>query len=131
MPEGTEVVANPTLAGTESELTGLQVGSTKYKIGSGRGHKVVIYLRSDFEDDISVRYTTPEYKEERVDLQHGRNVLENVAIINEISTGGGYYLDEFQGYVYFNGTFAEFDPSEWQNDYEKGLIVTDLEFSIN
>ena len=29
---GTQVVANPTLAGTESALSGLQVGSTKYKI---------------------------------------------------------------------------------------------------
>ena len=29
------VVANPTLAGTESDLTGLQVGNTKYKVPSG------------------------------------------------------------------------------------------------
>ena len=29
---GTEVVANPELAGTESDLTGLQVGETKYKV---------------------------------------------------------------------------------------------------
>lgn len=32
---GTEVVANPTLAGTEADLTGLQVGDTKYKVPSG------------------------------------------------------------------------------------------------
>ena len=30
---GTEVVANPTMAGTEGDLTGLQVGDTKYKVG--------------------------------------------------------------------------------------------------
>ena len=35
IPEGTEVVANPTLAGTESALTGLQVGDTKYAVVSG------------------------------------------------------------------------------------------------
>lgn len=29
------VIANPTLAGTEAELTGLQVGDTKYKVGGG------------------------------------------------------------------------------------------------
>lgn len=34
---GTSVTANPTLAGTEAALTGLQVGSTKYKIESGGG----------------------------------------------------------------------------------------------
>lgn len=32
-----DLVANPTLAGTESDLTGLQVGDTKYKVGGG-GH---------------------------------------------------------------------------------------------
>ena len=32
---GTEVVANPTLAGTEADLTGIQVGETKYKVPSG------------------------------------------------------------------------------------------------
>ncbi|MBQ3330814.1 MAG: hypothetical protein IJG87_06515 [Ruminococcus sp.] len=34
---GTNVVANPTLAGTEADLVGLQVGDTKYKIPSGGG----------------------------------------------------------------------------------------------
>lgn len=34
---GTTVVANPTLAGTEAELTGLQVGNTKYKVPQGGG----------------------------------------------------------------------------------------------
>ena len=33
--EGTVVVANPTLAGTEADLVGLQVGSTKYKVPEG------------------------------------------------------------------------------------------------
>lgn len=32
---GTEVIANPTLIGTEEDLTGLQVGETKYKVPSG------------------------------------------------------------------------------------------------
>lgn len=30
---GSEVIANPTLAGTESELVGIQVDDTKYKVG--------------------------------------------------------------------------------------------------
>lgn len=32
--DATKVVANPTLAGTEAALTGLEVGDTKYKVGS-------------------------------------------------------------------------------------------------
>jgi hypothetical protein len=34
---GTNVVANPTLAGTEADLEGLQVGDTKYKVDGGGG----------------------------------------------------------------------------------------------
>ena len=30
-----DVVANPTLAGTEADLEGIQVGNTKYKVGGG------------------------------------------------------------------------------------------------
>ena len=33
--ETSEVVANPTLAGTEASLTGVQIGSTKYKVPEG------------------------------------------------------------------------------------------------
>lgn len=36
---GTTVVANPTLAGTEADLTGLQVGDTKYKVPAGGGRR--------------------------------------------------------------------------------------------
>ena len=38
---GTEVVANPTLAGTETDLTGLEVAGTKYKVPSGGGTEVI------------------------------------------------------------------------------------------
>lgn len=34
---GTNVVANPTLSGTETVLTGLQVGNTKYAVPQGSG----------------------------------------------------------------------------------------------
>lgn len=39
---GTTVVANPTLAGTEADLTGLQVGDTKYKVGGSSGGGVLV-----------------------------------------------------------------------------------------
>lgn len=39
---GTTVTANPTLAGTEADLTGLQVGDTKYKVGGGSGGGVLV-----------------------------------------------------------------------------------------
>lgn len=58
--EGTEVIANPTLAGTESALTGLQVGDTKYKIESGGGklyvHRVKL-AAGNLDDAISFTAT--------------------------------------------------------------------------
>lgn len=39
--KGTEVVANPSLAGTESDLTGLEVAGTKYKVPTGAGTEVI------------------------------------------------------------------------------------------
>src|SRR5699024_10700168 len=38
---GTTVVANPTLSGSEAELTGLEVAGTKYKVPSGGGGGIV------------------------------------------------------------------------------------------
>lgn len=37
-----QVKANPTLAGTESDLTGLEVGGTKYKVPSGGGGALTV-----------------------------------------------------------------------------------------
>lgn len=46
---GTNVVANPTLAGTEDDLTGLQVGDTKYKVGGSSGGGVFFVHAEDNE----------------------------------------------------------------------------------
>lgn len=45
---GSEVVANPTLAGTEPSLTGLEVDGTKYAVsgGGGGGSQKIPYLKS-------------------------------------------------------------------------------------
>lgn len=45
---GTEVVANPTLAGTEATLTGLQVGDTKYAVPGGHLYKHNISMQCSF-----------------------------------------------------------------------------------
>ena len=39
---GTTVIANPTLEGTETALTGLQVGETKYTVPQGSGGQMEI-----------------------------------------------------------------------------------------
>ena len=41
---GSSVIANPTLEGTESALSGLEVDGTKYKVESGGGSAAPLYL---------------------------------------------------------------------------------------
>lgn len=51
---GTEVVANPVLAGTESDLTGLEVAGTKYKVptgGSGGGTQLYMHSIEGYDSD--------------------------------------------------------------------------------
>lgn len=60
--DATKVVANPTLAGTESDLTGIQVGTTKYKISSGGGggvhqHNIELHFYNQTSNDYAVRFT--------------------------------------------------------------------------
>ena len=52
-----QVTANPTLAGTEADLTGLQVGDTKYAVPQGGGN---LYLHSVRIDKNSI--TSPGMK---------------------------------------------------------------------
>lgn len=42
--DATKVVANPTLAGTEAALEGLQVGDTKYKVEAGGGGFFIVNI---------------------------------------------------------------------------------------
>ena len=64
---GTTVIANPTLVGTEANLTALQVGETKYKIPSGGGSgtaSFIITMDLDYDrqtgDPIYTLDKTPE-----------------------------------------------------------------------
>ena len=42
---GSTVVANPTLAGTEDSLTGIEVDGTKYAVGGGSGGGVLVVTK--------------------------------------------------------------------------------------
>lgn len=67
---GTNVVANPTLAGTEADLEGLQVGDTKYKVGGGGGALVVTL--TTHEEVITAGKTAGEIASA---ISNGSNVL--------------------------------------------------------
>ena len=69
IPAGSEVVANPTLAGTEATLEGLQVGDTKYAVPQGGGGEDSIdgvyygELEIEFETGEGSLYTQLDFAE--------------------------------------------------------------------
>lgn len=58
------VSANPTLSGSETELTGLQIGSTKYKIPVGGGGDAPVIFK----------YNDPNYSDEVYDANNNYNI---------------------------------------------------------
>ena len=56
--------ANPTLSGSETELTGLQIGSEKYKIPVGGGG----------DDPVIFKYNDPNYSDEVYDANNNYNI---------------------------------------------------------
>lgn len=86
---GTEVVANPSLSGTESELTGLEVAGTKYKVpqggGGGSGGVGNLYLHNVFvtshsNENIYFRFTIYSSRQDAVTIAYLRDYLTQNAI---------------------------------------------------
>ena len=99
---GTTVVANPTLAGTEASLTGLQVGDTKYAVGGSSGGGGVLVV------DVT--------KEERI-LTCGKTAGEiyeacPTVFFSVPDSGGfevkviGYYEQTADGYTFEAGNYV-------------------------
>lgn len=74
---GTEVIANPTLAGTEANLTGLQVGNNKYKVPQGGGASVdstpLFSGQLDFSTDNVILPTVTSYNYPEVNMEDVNN----------------------------------------------------------
>ena len=108
------VSANPTLSGGETELTGLQIGSTKYKIpsGGGGGDAPVIFKYNDpnysdavydannnYNIAIMANYKTKE--EQKQLLQQKRILLEDTQTNNWYNIIRGFVNnDEFTMWFY-------------------------------
>ncbi len=76
---GTTVIANPTLAGTEASLTGLQVGDTKYAVGGSSGGGVLV-----------VNATTQDEGETYTLDQTWQAIHDaDLAVINGLTTSAG------------------------------------------
>lgn len=147
---GTTVVANPTLVGTEDNLTGLQVGSTKYKVPDGdeiiddttpAADKVFSSEKTieefyQFERDITTRKlnVTPDIKLSGISSTDPIYLFanENVAYISDIAEteNKGVTYKVKDGLIYLNGTASGsfyipadvFIPANWAGSAIIGTI---------
>lgn len=95
---GTTVVANPELAGTEDDLTGLQVEETKYKIPSGGSGVLVVT-----QDENGILNKTWK---EITDAGFSILMLEMKADLEDSSADTvGYETVYYSGYVIRDGTY--------------------------
>lgn len=112
---GTNVVANPTLSGTETVLTGLQVGDTKYVVPQGRGSMEIVTL--NYVIDRQPHNIT---QEQATKLQNGAILTDqsgNVYSLVAMQNNGSILA--YQGIV-FNSSIAQIEEVD-------GIIVnTDM-----
>ena len=85
--DATKVTANPTLAGTESALTGLQVGETKYKVGGGN----IVFVGITSEESSVVCELT--LNEVGAIIESGKQVFFNVNEGESIAPGQTVFED--------------------------------------
>lgn len=104
--ENTDIVANPTLAGTEANLTGLQVGNTKYAVPQGGGSGIgFIEINIDNFDE-------GQHNVELSAQDFGKIMQREVFIklINEDNETVFVYPSDFQT-LYFTAPILEFSLS--------------------
>ena len=101
---GTEVIANPTLAGTETELTGLSVNGTKYKVptggsgGGGIGHTITY---NGISNGIFYTIDSDGVMMERLS---GSGTLQNIVLYkNSLDMQSGTYSANLPG-IYYDST---------------------------
>jgi len=111
---GTTVVANPTLAGTEANLTGLQVGDTKFAVPQGDSGSLYgisfTGISSDGTKYVAVTFITrnsyglidptdPEDTEAQYSTQSGTDVPLTQDMLNELINFEAFPISMINGFV--------------------------------
>lgn len=100
---GTNVVANPTLVGTETSLTGLQVGGTKYKVPQGSGGQMELVTLNYVIDNQPHNIT----QEQATKLQNGAILTDekgNVYSLFAMQNNGSGLMYQ---YIVFDSSIAK------------------------
>lgn len=128
---GTTVVANPTLSGGEADLTGLQVGNTKYK--TKKYYKHSFYLSFFGHNNCTLGFKMITANPNAYTTSNVRQLLDDAFLYNakidvfEDNTGNKYvtifdeYIDDQTNDLHLTGIGFDED-----NLFVKGNIILDL-----
>lgn len=112
LPEA--VSANPTLSDSETELTGLQIGSKKYKIPSGGGSQIYMHEIAGILDDADASTFNIKF------LSSDKNLVNNVAEFVQFFKNNKCYLTTMNGNDIFHSILLFGDKIQLQ-----GYRITD------
>lgn len=118
---GTTVVANPALSGSEAELTGLQVGNTKYKVPEGGGGVSSYEALSD-KPVRAIHYTDGTFDGTPISWEDASQHLNNMA--NKISSDILEILDQGEVFSWF------VLPAQCHTDYITNIICNNYAIEI-
>jgi len=109
---GTNVVANPTLAGTEDSLTGIQIGDTKYAVGGSSGGGMLVVTDTEGTLDKTAQEIMTAAENGLVVVKKTEGPATNVFPILQFT------FNTITGYDFtvFNGDWAEYVASS-ADDY--------------
>ena len=123
---GTTVVANPTLAGTENNLTGIQVGSTKYKVEQPINVVANPTLAGTESDLTGLQVGNTKYK-----IPNGGSSTQQQSDWNETNTSAPSYIKNKPTIIY-NKQLLTTIPTEFtQFEYSIGSVVLDTPVSLD
>ena len=116
--EGTVVVANPTLAGTEADLVGIQIGATKYKVPYGAN---ILALSED-----SGTLTDEQYA-----LVSGDNCIIKHSGESYYKTIVGQYIIYVVAHSYINPNTNQLSYLECQISDNKNYAFSAVDYAPN
>lgn len=139
-----QVAANPTLAGTESSLTGLEVNGTKYKVDTGTtvvANPTLVGTESDLTglQVGNTKYKVPSGGGESTP-DYGKTILceDTIEIDEDAPDGPELIADNFESFL--NDLFGQANLSWWTDFMESaynsgesdiyGFIPSDYRFTL-
>lgn len=123
------VIANPTLAGTEVNLTGISVNGTKYKVPTGGGGGTEVVGNPDVTGQSPVRLKDIKIGDEYFEITNGVFNLGNVGEF--VSNSGGYISQaDYSTLSRDNDLLIEVSTDEGNSAYFRYIGTTDTGNSL-